>query len=187
VFKKLIILIVLFYESIPVFAQYADIAWIRRYNGPDNGDDYAHAVALDNSGNVYVTGESYGSGTNSDYATIKYDSVGNQLWVARYNGPGNYYDIANAMAVDNSGHILVTGYSYGSGTQGDYATIKYDSQGNQLWVARYNGPANADDIATAITLDNAGNAYVTGYSYGSGTWWDYATIKYDSLGNQLWV
>jgi len=43
---------------------------------------------VDKSGNVYVTGESLGNGTGYDYATIKYDSDGKQLWVTRYNGAG---------------------------------------------------------------------------------------------------
>jgi len=61
----------------------------------------------------------------------------------------------------------------------DYATIKYDSQGNELWVARYNGPGNNIDEANAIALDEAGNIYVTGVSRGdrgNGIREDYATI-----------
>ena len=137
---------------------------------------------MDGSGNVYVAGQSYGSGTGSDYATLKYDSAGNQLWVQRYNGPlGNSQDAATAIAVDGSGNINVTGYSTdstGSGTDFDYATIRYDQDGNELWVKRYNGPANNDDEAYAIAVDGSGNVYVTGLSYSSvSSSWDCATIK----------
>jgi hypothetical protein len=161
--------------------------WEARYNGPGNNNDGAVAIALDSSGNIYVTGTCFGAGTFNDYATIKYDTNGNQNWVTRYSGPGNYHDEAYAIAVDSSGNGYVTGSSYGSGTSFDYATIKYDTSGNQNWVARYNGPGNSADVACAIAVDSSGNIYVTGASYGSGTSADYATIKYDTSGNQNWV
>ncbi len=50
--------------------------WTNRYNGPGNGDDYAFAVAVDGSDNVFVTGYSIGIGSTEDYATIKYSSAG---------------------------------------------------------------------------------------------------------------
>jgi uncharacterized delta-60 repeat protein len=161
--------------------------WVARYNGPGDDADGAKALALDAAGNVYVTGRSVGSGTGENYATIKYDASGIQQWVARYTGPGNSLDEATALAVDGSGNVYVTGRSVGSGTQGDYATIKYSGSGRQEWVARYNGPGNDWDIATAIAVDNSGNVYVTGWSVGSGTERDYATIKYNSSGVQQWV
>ena len=160
--------------------------WVSRYDGPANGYDYAYALALDSSGNVYVTGWCQGIATNEDYATIKYDNNGNQLWVARYNGPASGADRASAIAVDKVGYIYVTGSSAGNNSA-DFTTVKYDSNGNQLWVARYNGPASGEDKASAIALDASGNAYVTGSSMGSDTSKDYATVKYDSKGNQIWA
>ncbi len=154
-----------------------DTAWVRRYDGPGNGDDWAWAITVDGFGNVYVTGQSIGIGTSWDYATIKYDSSGNELWVQRYNGPGNDEDRAYSIALDSCGNTYVTGYSW-SGTDHDYATIKYDSSGNELWVIRYNGLGNGDDWACAIAVDDSNNVYVTGRTYDSGTSWDYATIKY---------
>jgi uncharacterized delta-60 repeat protein len=170
--------------------------WVARYNGPGDGVDIPHAISLDASGNVYVTGESEGSGTYFDFATLKYDTDGNELWAARHNGPendyddrpGNSYDRAGAIAVDASGNIYVTGtIDWGNSERGDYATIKYDTDGNELWVARYNGPGNYTDDANAMALDAFGNVYVTGSSYGSGSFSDYATVKYDTDGNVLWV
>ena len=149
-------------------------------NGPGNRD-IAKAIAVDRLGNVYVTGHSDGSGTATDYATIKYDSSGNQLWVSRYNGPVNSGDGAKAIALDSTGNVYVTGYSFGSGTYTDYATVKYDTDGNEVWAARYNGPGNHHDQAQAIAVDSSGNVYVTGDSMGSGTYFDYATIKYSQV------
>ena len=60
------------------------------------------------------------------------------------------------------------------------------AQVTEEWVARYDGPASAGDIATAITIDDEGNVYVTGWSYSYETNRDYATVKYDNDGNVLW-
>ncbi|MGB2769180.1 MAG: SBBP repeat-containing protein [Candidatus Zixiibacteriota bacterium] len=163
-----------------------DTAWVRRYNGPVNSHDEAYAIAVDGSGNVYVTGLSVGSGTLYDYATIKYYANGDTAWVRRYNGPGNDLDRAYAIAVDGSGNVYVTGESW-SGTYYDYATIKYYPDGDTAWLRRYNGPGNYHDCAYAIAVDGSGNVYVTGLSEGSGTYDDYATIKYDPDGEAAWV
>jgi hypothetical protein len=167
--------------SAQIFSQ-----WISRYNGPGNASDEAFAVTADVSGNIYVTGRSMGSGSNLDYATIKYNSAGQQQWAARYNGPANFIDIANAIAVDASGNVYVTGLSTGTLSLSDYATIKYNSSGQELWVARYNGPSNGTDEAFSIAVDGAGNVYVTGQSLSS-TNYDYATVKYNSSGIQQWA
>jgi len=162
--------------------------WATSYNGPGNSDDYPYAITVDSLGNAYVTGSSYGSGTSRDIATIKYDPNGNELWVVRYDGPANDYDYAQAMTIDDNNNIYVSGYSAGLGTNSDYATIKYDQDGNELWVARYDGPNNGYDYALAIAVDSKGNTYVTGqiesvYIRDD----DYATVKYDPNGNELWV
>jgi hypothetical protein len=188
-YKKYLLPAIFLYLSINVcFAQVAQ-EWVQRYNGPGNHSDQARSIAVDGLGNVYVTGFSSGSGTGSDYATIKYNSLGTELWVQRYNGPGNSSDEASSIAVDGLGNVYVTGFSSGSGTGYDYATIKYNSSGVQQWVQRYNGPGNNADYAFSLAVDGSGNVYVTGESWSGSTFntGDYATIKYNSSGVEQWV
>ncbi|HEY3250131.1 MAG TPA: SBBP repeat-containing protein, partial [Ignavibacteria bacterium] len=139
--------------------------WVSRFNGPGNSDDYANAIVVDASGNVYVTGEGFFVvDQGSDYATIKYSNSGVQQWVARYNGPGNSVDVAIDVANDGMGNVYVTGSSRGPVTEDDYATVKYNSSGVEQCVARYNGPGNTFDLPAALALDASGNIYVTGRS-----------------------
>src|SRR3990172_7509608 len=88
-------------------------------------------------------------------AVMTYGQGVYEAWVARYNGPGNSGDAASALAVDNAGNVYVTGYSDGSGSSWDYATIKYAPNGDSLWVRRYNGPGNSSDEAYALAVDNS--------------------------------
>jgi len=152
--------------------------WAQRYDGPGNNNDNASLIAIDNSGNVYVTGASQGSTSNTDYCTIKYSPSGAQQWVKRYDGPGNSVDGANSIAIDTFGNVYITGHSTGIGTQYDFCTIKYNSSGTQQWVQIYNGPGNTNDEANSIAVNNSGYVYITGRSMGSGTYLDYCTIKY---------
>ena len=161
--------------------------WLQKYHGSfADSSDFACAIVIDGSGNVYVTGKSFGLGTYYDFATVKYNSSGVQQWVARYNGPGNWNDVPLCICVDNSQNIYVTGYSFGVGSDNDYTTIKYNSSGIEQWVQRYDGPDNGADAATCIAIDVNGNVYVSGSSsnvQGS----QYTTIKYNPAGSQIWA
>jgi len=161
--------------------------WVARYNGPSDSYDISTDIITDISGNVYVTGYSFDNVSLEDYATIKYNSYGEQQWVSKFNGASGKFDIANSITTDNAGNVFVTGYSFDVNSSEDYATIKYNSAGGQQWVSLYNGTGNDFDIATSIKSDVNGNVYVAGYSYGSGTQEDFATVKYNSNGDQQWA
>jgi len=161
--------------------------WEQRYNGPGNSTDNIFGLQIDGSGNVYITGFSGGSGSSGDFATIKYNSAGVQQWLQRYNGSGNGFDIARSLVLDDSGNVYISGYATETASGEDFTTIKYNSAGVQQWLQTYNGPGNSGDEVNSCIIDSSGNVYVTGLSKGSGTDYDYATIKYSSAGAQLWV
>jgi hypothetical protein len=168
-------------------AQIAVEAWVQRYNGPGNADDFASAVAVDTNGNVFVTGISTGTTGSYDYATIKYSGAGVSVWTNHYNGPENYEDSPHAVAVDGSGNVFVTGQSFNASSSWDFATIKYSGAGVPLWTNRYNGSVNSADVAVAVATDANGNAFVTGASFLGGGGIDYTTIKYSGAGVPLWT
>jgi hypothetical protein len=151
--------------------------WLARYDGPAHDTDRAAGIALGPNENVHVTGASLGTNTSLDYATVQYDSNGNQMWVARYDGPGHRDDWATSIAVDGVGRVSVTGRSVGIGTGYDYATIQYSPQGATNWVDRYDGPSHGDDLGVAVAVDLSGNVYVTGSSFDPVTNFDWVTLK----------
>lgn len=172
--------------------------WAMRYNGPGNGEDYPYAIAVDGSGNVYVTGRSFVSNTskglvNFDYATVKYSSGGALMWARRFGSPGNRNDIPQDVKVDDAGNIFVTGYadaSYVVGNGNAIVTIKYNSAGDMAWTTSYDVLPNSyessgnQEEAYSLALDANGNIYITGESAGS------KIIKYNDLGtsaNVEWV
>lgn len=185
--KALLMLLVVLWAFPASADMIVDAAWVAVYNGTGNSHDEAHAIAVDDLGNVYVTGQSTGSGTDWDYATVKYYPDGQVAWTARYDGPVSLTDIALAIAVDGAGNVCVTGHSQGPENNSDILTVKYYPDGETAWTRRYNGPANSTDAGSDIAVDQYGNAYVTGYSMGSSSGKDYLTIKYHTDGTEAWV
>jgi hypothetical protein len=113
--------------------------WVRSYNGTGNSTDAPADLIMDAAGNIYVTGQSTGDGTNHEYATIKYDAAGTEQWVRRYDGPttvfANDYDVPASRSTRAA--WFVTGNS-----SDDFAT-SVRRRGYGVWVRRYNGPGPA--------------------------------------------
>ena len=176
-----------------------EVQWQDRYNGPGNDLDRARAIAVDESGNCYVTGESDNGKGNAatrlaglDFATIKYDRHGARVWVRRYNGPDDGEDSPVKLLLDRSG-VYVLGRSWGRSKTGkagfDYALVKYDLNGRRQWVYRYDG-LSGDDIPVDMALDRDGSIYVTGHSISkpaSGPERDMLTAKISPQGVEVWT
>ncbi|MEO8209100.1 MAG: SBBP repeat-containing protein, partial [bacterium] len=91
-----------------------------------NTDDAGNSIEVDNSGNVYVAGQT-AVGTDLNYMTVKYNSAGVVQWTKFYAGASGGNDVPKSIAVDGNGNIFVTGKSEGAGTGSDIATVKYNS------------------------------------------------------------
>ena len=142
-------------------------------------------IVSDALNNVYCAGI-WGDVSFSDYFVVKYNSSGDSLWSRRYSSPGGFPDVANGIAVDNSGNVYLTGLIY-VGPHSAIATLKYNSSGVLLWNAVYDNPAFGSDVGISVDYDNLGNVYVAGYGDSSVTGRDMITIKYNSSGVQQWV
>ncbi|MBT3228202.1 MAG: T9SS type A sorting domain-containing protein [Candidatus Marinimicrobia bacterium] len=162
-------------------------SWASQYDGPGNSLDLGVTLTTDGLSNAYVAGIIVSPTNGSDISIIKYDTTGIMEWSREYNGVSNGNDVPRDILTDPEGNVVVVGYSEGSNGDRDIITLKYSSDGDQLWVVSYNGPAGNDDEATKMLIDNNGHIYVTGYSSGNLTNYDYTTIKYDASGNETWV
>lgn len=173
------------YDKTIKYSAGGEMLWIKPF-----GDGVIKQIAIDNTGYVFVTGINLRDFYHPDIQTIKYNFSGDELWVRIYDGPvESDDDVPTALAVDLNGNVIISGYTntYNS-LYHDFITIKYSFSGFEQWVRTYNGEGNYDeDQASSIAVDNSGNSYVTGQSYGSETGSDYATIKYTSSGVQEWV
>ena len=98
--------------------------WESIYRTNTNFYSGGNGIVKERSGpNVFMTG------ANDNYLTIKYrNATGESLWVREYNGKGNGVDVSNAIAIDSSGNIIITGRSQISGNDYDIVTIKYFQQ-----------------------------------------------------------
>jgi hypothetical protein len=99
--------------------------WTNRYPEPPIGSSVATSIDVDTANNVYVTGYSLGTNSLSDIVTIKYGPNGNQVWLQRYQSPGNGNAAGNAIAVDNNGNVYVAGYDTTTSGGTEIVTIKY--------------------------------------------------------------
>lgn len=167
--------------------------------------DNGNGIAVDGSGNVYVTGYSGGtwgtpvrafSGFYNAFAA-KLDSSGALVWNTFL---GSQNDDGWGIAVDGSGNVYVTGSSSGTWatpvrayTSGvDSFAAKLDSSGALIWNTFLGGDNN--DYGYGIAVRGSGNVYITGYSYGawgtpvrpytSGV--DAYAAKLDSSGALIW-
>ena len=160
--------------------------WATYYGG--TGDDFAWGVATDRSGNVCISGQTKSdtgiasgtafqdtmgsSGVAYDAFLAKFDSNGTRLWGTYYGG--ELGDFSNALAIDDSNNIYLTGLTEsmtGIGSPGSYQDTnvgglhdafiaKFNSDGTRQWATYFGG--TGDDNVNGVCVDATGNVYITG-------------------------
>jgi uncharacterized protein (TIGR03437 family) len=149
-----------------------------------NASDIGNGIAVDNSGNAYIVGTTFSTnfptqaafqaskGAQQDAFLTKVSAKGDSFVYSTYLG-GNSVDEGNGIAVDAAGNAYVTGYTAStnfpvqSAFRGSNAgsvdafVTKMNPAGSALVYSTYLG-GSATDYGTAVAVDSAGNAYVTG-------------------------
>jgi hypothetical protein len=192
--------------------------WLRQGSSTSTGsvDNKALGIVTDKNGNVFITGEFYGTltlGTTSlvsaasgtcDLFIAKYSAAGTLIWAQRVGGIG--YDSGNGIATDTAGNIFITGrfrntvtfgsFTLTSSSTDDLFVAKYDTNGNCLWVMHPTGTNN--DYGWSLATDDAGNCYMAGSFSGnitigalpvftSTSALNILVIKIDPSGTPLWA
>ncbi|MFZ1459727.1 MAG: SBBP repeat-containing protein [Ignavibacteria bacterium] len=161
----------------------------RRYNSPVNRYDYLTDMVLDDSGIIYVTGESQveATGGDLDWITIKYKPNGDTAWIRSFEWTGGGPDEPYSIALDKKNNIFITGFCLASSPNGrDMVTAKYNYNGDLQWAKGYSSKNNGSDWGYAVVVDDSNNVYSSGYgSIPEGN--EIVTIKYNSNGDQIWI
>jgi len=208
-FKAMITLVVIIATNLFGYSQ-PNFLWAKQAGGANN--DNGNEIAVDGSGNSYITGGFQGTATfgnttltsagEYDLFIAKIDEDGNFLWAKKVGGVGPEY--GNSIAVDGSGNSYITGFFYGTATFGnttltsagyDIFIAKTDASGNFLWAKKAGGTNY--DSGNSIAVDGSGNSYITGYFFGTATfgnttltsagWTEIFIAKIDASGNFLWA
>ena len=99
--------------------------WVNTFGGSGNGYDQGNSIAIDNSGSAYLTGYVRSVTELNDVMTLKYNSGGILQWAKNYNGGFDGNDYGNAIVLDPSNNVIITGYSAATNTTFDIVTIKH--------------------------------------------------------------
>ncbi len=157
--------------------------WLRFYGG--HNWDFGMDVAVDSSGNFFVTGSTYSfSDSDKDVYILKLDAYGDTIWTRTYGGLQS--DAGRSIYVCQNQDIVVAGYtnSFGNGHY-DALMLRYDNNGNYLWSNTYGG--DYDDKVFDVKELEDGSFILIGYteSFGNNSAY-YYMVKTFANGQLHW-
>ena len=143
------------------------LLWEAQIDGESMPHDQTSSMTIDDHGSIYLAGQSTDLLGHGDISLIKFDQQGNLTWRRSYDGQEGLLDIAGAVGVDWKGEVTLSGCSESSETLSDFVTVKYNSEGQLLWVRNFNGERSLYDYPRAMKVDEEGGIFVAGISCGS--------------------
>lgn len=168
------------------YNSYGEEEWMRIYEGKDSVDTQAIGLELDGGGNVYVAGHVFNrdsiSSYDVNYLLLSYCTNGNLNWVVEHDR--SRLDVPRDIALDNEGHILITGASFFDRGR-EFLTVKYSPNGELEWVNTFVLDEAKDNLALKVSIDNNGAVFVTGYSSEPGLLMP--ILKYSTDGDLEWI
>lgn len=145
-------------------------------------------MAIDQFNNVCVTGITFQTLGTSDIATIKYNSGGIEEWVNKYYDTSQTFgrdEIGESIVVDDSANVYVLGtLHYSGGTPDSLLLLKYNTNGQQQWIANYVKYQIPYGDGKQIKLYNDQYLYIGTNTIGTGG--KSIVLKYDLNGNLIW-
>jgi len=184
--KLLLSILFLFISYSKSFSQ-PQQEWVRQFNSGSNQNDSVTDMKTDISGNIYMCGSVEYNTNLKDALLLKYNSSGVFQWSRTWRGTGVNLNVSTGKKIlfDSEGFIYVLGRASINNNVIDFLLIKYNSNGDTVWVRTFDGMNEELDDANDMTVDQNNNIYITGLLYGFGNI-DNGTIKYDKNGNLKW-
>lgn len=169
------------------------LTWAREMTGSDH--DFVTGIALDSSGNVYVSGHARSSSAgNYDMAIAKYNTSGTFQWHYYYGGSG--WETTTGIAVDSSSNAYTLSYSSASGSNdtsnGNLIITKWNSSGTIVWQRTLGDPSTYEELknySNSVVVDSSDNVYISAMVNGSATFsgtYEIILAKYNSSGVIQW-
>ena len=165
-----------------------NVLWKSVYDSSGVSDGEAYDVAVDNSGNVFITGRLALTSGDYNLTTIKMDSDGNVLNIASFGQLTNQPDKGTIILKDNLGNVYVAGDSYKNNSVGrEVVVLKYNNNLDTSWIAHINGTNNTlNEFAVDIALDDTVNVYVLCRLQNTSGGTDFGIIKLNASGAVVW-
>lgn len=138
--------------------------WIYRYNGSANGDDYLGGCAVDDSGNIYVSGSTWRIDDRYLFTVVKIDSLGNERWCYLNSGPVDMGGSGGPTALDGLSGVYVSGHFRNVSNRMQIAVVKFNPAGDTQWlyIHPHIPPSPFHDGSRSIVADINSNVYLTG-------------------------